>query len=166
MTDSATSWQTYEQVATYLLNRVADSLGLQFVEGKQAVVGLESGTSWEMDAKGICSDGVGFVLIEIKRYATRKINQRDLGAVAYQIRDVAASGGIVVTPLGLQEGAKKVAAAAQIVSVQLNENSTTTQYVLRFLNRVMLGLEPEAMTISARPLGGTLTTVKTKHEIE
>ena len=44
MTDSATSWQTYEQVATYLLNRVADSLGLQFVEGKQAVVGLESGT--------------------------------------------------------------------------------------------------------------------------
>ena len=57
-----------------------------------------------------------------------------------------------MTPLGLQEGALQVAAAERIHSVQLNSNSTTTEYILRFLNTVMIGLEPEALTVSAQLL--------------
>src|SRR5262250_1546186 len=41
----------------------------------------------------------------------------DLGGIAYRIRDSGAEGGIVVSPLGLQEGAAKVAKKENIVSV-------------------------------------------------
>jgi hypothetical protein len=50
-----------------------------------------------------------------------------------------ASGGILVSPIGLQEGAKKVAAKAGIHEVILDQNSTTTDYVLKFLDRFCLG---------------------------
>ncbi len=48
-------WKTYEEVAQFLLNRVADQFGVGRFEGKQVMPG-ESGTTWEIDAKG-CNDG-------------------------------------------------------------------------------------------------------------
>jgi hypothetical protein len=63
-----------------------------------------------------------------------------LEAIAYRIIDTGAKGGIVVSPLGLQEGAQKIAKAENVVSVRLGENSTTKDYVLGFLNQVFLGL--------------------------
>ncbi len=55
----------------------------------------------------------------------------------------------MVSPFGVQEGAAKVAAAENIQVVELDENSTTTEYVLRFLNKVMVGVE-DRITISDR----------------
>jgi len=46
-------WSTYEEVATYLLDRNAKEFGLEKVEGKQSVLGQRSGTNWVIDAKGI-----------------------------------------------------------------------------------------------------------------
>ena len=43
-------WETYEEVATYLLNEFADKFGLSRVEGKQQLKGIE--TNWEIDANG------------------------------------------------------------------------------------------------------------------
>ena len=43
----------YEEVARILLNRMRKEFGLERVEGKQDIEGLKSGTSWEIDAKGI-----------------------------------------------------------------------------------------------------------------
>ena len=60
-------WENYEQVAHYLLNQFAEKFGLRRVEGKQLLVG-QSGTTWEIDAKGTCQDGVDFVLIECRCY--------------------------------------------------------------------------------------------------
>jgi hypothetical protein len=154
-----TKWQSYEEVATFLLNKIALEFGLESVEGRQIVGGQDSGTSWEIDAKGICEDQTAFIIIEMRRHTTRRITQKDLGSIVYQIQDTGAAGGIVVSPLGLQEGARKVAAANRIQSIQLNETSTTTEYLMRFLGRVMLGLKPEALTVSARPLGGTLKRI-------
>jgi hypothetical protein len=42
--------------------------------------------------------------------------------LAYRIIDTGADGGILVSPLGLQEGAERVAAAENIISVRLNED--------------------------------------------
>src|SRR5882724_6794049 len=39
-------WQSYEGVARYLLDQFAAEFGLDRVEGKQNVLGKESGTSW------------------------------------------------------------------------------------------------------------------------
>lgn len=71
-------------------------------------------------------------------------------------------GGIVVSPLPLQAGARKVAEAEGIVEVQLNENSTTEEHILRFLQRVMVRLKPEALTINADVVCATLKSVSEK----
>ena len=153
------NWKTYEEVATHLLNEISTKLGLEYVEGKQRLSGLKSGTNWEIDAKGVKPDGEDFVIIEIRRYTSSRITQEATAAIAYRIQDTGAVGGIIVSPMGLQEGAKTVAAAESIVTVQLNENSTTTEFILRFLNQVMFSTEPDSISVSSSFISGTLTTV-------
>ena len=137
----STEWKDYEQVAAYLLDRNAKEFGLDRVEAKQVVTGQESGTAWEIDAKGVRQDNEGFIIVECRRYTASKLNQEQLGALAYRILDTGADGGIIVSPLGLQEGAAKVAAASKVLNVQLDANSTPTQFAMRFLKKVMIGVE-------------------------
>ncbi|MBM3154571.1 MAG: hypothetical protein FJ008_04480 [Chloroflexi bacterium] len=134
------SWKSYEEVAAYLLDQNAHKFGLKTVEGKQKIRGNRSGTVWEIDAKGIREENVGFVIIECRRYTTSRQNQEKLGSLAYRIMDTGAVGGIIVSPLNVQEGAKKIAASENILSVQLDANSTPTDFVMRFLNKLMVGL--------------------------
>jgi hypothetical protein len=61
-------FETYEEVSQYLLNEFASEFGLSRVEGAQTVKGQRSGTNWRLDAKGVKKDGVGFVIIECRRY--------------------------------------------------------------------------------------------------
>jgi hypothetical protein len=63
-----------------------------------------------------------------------------MGELAYRIIDTGAKGGIIVSPLGLQEGADKIAAAENVVNVILNENCNRYEFMMRFLNKVMIGL--------------------------
>lgn len=132
-------WESYEDVATYLLDVFAKNFGLGRVEGKQLVPGA-SGTQWEIDAKGYSEDGSTFVIVECKRYTKSKVPQEVVAGLAFRISDTGANGGIIVTPLGFQEGAKKVAAHTGIHTVCLTQDSTRTDYVLQFLNKFCVGL--------------------------
>jgi hypothetical protein len=87
----------------------------------------------------------GFVIIECRRYTKSKQKQAQVASLAYGILDTGAAGGIVVSPLGLQEGAAKVAATENIQTVFMNENSTRTEYMLRFLNSIFVGLSDSAL---------------------
>ena len=147
MTEDTAHWESFEQVAVYLLNQIASELGLERVEGKQSLAGNRSGTTWEIDGKGVKVGDKGFITIECRRYTKSKQKQEQVGALAYRIMDTGASGGIIVSPLGLQEGAAKVAAAENVQTVYMNENSTRTEFLLRFLNDVFLGLSD---TVHAR----------------
>jgi len=133
-------WKTYEEVAAYLLNRFADEFGLSKVEGKQIIGGHRSGTKWEIDGKGVREGKEGFFIIECRRYTTSKQNQEKLGSLAYRIIDTGAEGGILVSPLGIQEGAAKVAAAENVLHVRLNANSTSHDFGMQFLNKLMVGI--------------------------
>jgi len=133
-------WKTYEEVSVYLLNHLAKEFKLEKVEGKQAVPGRRSGTRWNIDAKGIKQGNEGFIIIECRCYTTSRQNQEKMGALAYRIKDTGAKGGIIVSPFDVQKGAAKVAAAENIQVVVLDENSTTTNYILRFLNKLMIGV--------------------------
>jgi hypothetical protein len=84
---------------------------------------------------------IGFVLIECRGFKASKQKQEKIGALAYRILDTGADGGIVVSPLGLQEGAERIANSENIISVQLSEESKRHDFVLRFLNRLMVGVE-------------------------
>jgi hypothetical protein len=137
MSNNQKQWRTYEEVVQYLLNEFAAHFNLGHVEGKQLVPG-KSGTEWEIEAKGVAASGQGFFIVECRRRTTSKLNQESVGGLAYRIIDTGASGGILVPPLDLQIGAKKVADHSGIQHVILNPNSTTTEYILQFLNAVFV----------------------------
>jgi hypothetical protein len=133
-------WKTYEEVAAYLLNQFAAEFGLTRVEGKQTVEGQRSGTQWEIDAKGVGKGNQGVIIVECRRYTTSKLSQEKVGGLAYRITDTGGEGGILVSPLGLQEGARKIAEAENIVEVRLAPNSTPHDFTMQFLNKVMIGI--------------------------
>jgi hypothetical protein len=139
-------WQSYEEVAQYLLNQFAEHFELGHVEGKQIAVG-NSGAEWEIDAKGVSDGGEAFFVIECRRYTRSHLNQESMAALAFRIQDTGAKGGIVVSPLELQRGAKKVAAFANIQHVTLDPQSTTSDYMLRFLNQVFIGVS-DSVTVT------------------
>lgn len=131
-------WRNYEQVARHLLEQFASDFGLTSVDGKQKVEG-GSGTEWEIDAKGVLIDDDSFLIVECKRWSTR-VDQATVASLAFQIIDTGASGGILVSPLGFQKGAKKVAAAQRIVEVKFDPRSTYTDYFIRFMEKAFVGL--------------------------
>lgn len=137
-------WENYEDIAIFLLNKFAGEFGLDKVEKNKKIEGLRSGTEWAIDAKGIKEGNEGFIIIECRRYTTSRQNQEKIGALAYRIMDTGAEGGIIISPLGIQEGAAKVASAEKIQSVQLHEESTAKKYLLSFLDRIMTGITDAA----------------------
>jgi hypothetical protein len=138
----------YEEVATYLLKSSAKEFGLKFVEGKQKLQGA-SGALWEIDAKGVREDNDAIVVVECRRYTTSKLKQEDVGGLAFRIADIEAEAGIIVSPLGLQAGAAKVAAANNIISVKLNAESTLSEFAFQFLDKLRLGITGKVLS-SAR----------------
>lgn len=145
-------WRKYEIVAAQILDRVKAELDMSTIEGKQFVSGA-SGAVWELDAKGIKEGLDAFVIIECRRYTTSKLKQEAVAGLAWRIQDTGAYGGVVVSPLGLQEGAVKVAASANIVSATLNADATPEQFALAFLNHLFVGVTG----VSARGELGNVT---------
>ena len=147
-----TKWKTYEEVAEYLLNQFKEHFDLERVEAKQTVKGRKSGTDWEIDAKGVKSaDNEMFIIVECRRHTTSRLNQEGLGGIAYRIQDTGAIGGIIVSPLGLQAGAKKIANAENIISVELNADATPAEFTLKFLDKLHcgVGIKLDAITTLA-----------------
>ena len=142
-------WEKYEQVATELLNRFSKDFGLSTVEEKQKLSGNRTGTEWEVDAKGIRESDGAIILVECRRYTKSKLNQEQLAAIAYRIFDTGAKGGITVSPFDLEKGARKVSAANDITHVTLNSYSTTSDFILGFLNKLILGVS-ENINLSVR----------------
>lgn len=70
------------------------------------------------------------------------MSQEQIAGLAFRIQDTGATGGIVVSPLPLQAGAKIVAASQDIAHVLLSADSTTTDYVL-FLENTFHGVSLE-----------------------
>lgn len=142
-------WETYEQVAVYLLDRIAEEFGLEQVEGKQDVYGSRTGTSYEIDGKGVKIGGEGFVIIECRRYTKSKQKQEQAAALAFRILDSGAAGGILVSPHGLQAGAQTIAKAEGVVTVLMDEHSTRTDFMLTFLNKIFKGFAETARVNSS-----------------
>lgn len=134
-----TEWQTYEEVTQYVINKFKEKFGLKEVEGKQKLAGA-SGAEWEVDAKGVREGTESTVIIEARRYINSKQSQEKLGALAFRIQDVGADGGIIVSPLGLQSGAQKVAEANNIVSVQIDAKSTIEGFTARFFGDLYISV--------------------------
>lgn len=151
----SSNWKSYEDVARHLLDQWAEHFGLERVEGKQKVEGRRSGTNWTIEAKGVCIGSEGFVIVECRRYTTSRQKQEHLAGLAYRILDTGAEGGIIVSLLGLQEGAAKIAQAENIHQVTIDPDSTTTDYIMKFLNKTMVAKSFLVGPISDDPADST-----------
>jgi len=133
------TWQSYEQIAAHVLNQCAAEFGLSRFEGKQELAG-KSGTKWEVDARGWTKGNTAHFLVECKKYANTAVSQAITASLAYQIQDTDAQGGFLVSPQGLQSGAKKVASANKIYEIKLDPSSTATAYFGEWLGQLRVGL--------------------------
>lgn len=134
------TWQTYEEVARFLLDQFAACFGVTRFEGKQRLTGEKSQTVWEVDGKGFSVSGDVILIVECRRYIQSKPSQEQLAGLAYRIHDTGATGGIIVTPLGVQKGARLLAKAENILSVKLDPTSTTEDYLIQFLDQFRRGI--------------------------
>jgi hypothetical protein len=120
---------------------------LDRVEGPQSLPG--ESTDHDVDGKAVCEGGEGFLIVECKRHSNR-VKKGTLCDLAYRIRDTGAAGGIIVTPLDLQAGAKLVANHNDVVHVKLDPYSTTESYFASFLERVFIGLHSDVPAPESR----------------
>lgn len=134
----APPWVIYEDAARKVLADIREELGIASVKGKQTCEGKSSAT-WEIDAKAWVEGSDGFLVVEVRQHTTSGLKQEDIAAIAYRIKDLGGAGGIVVTPLPLQKGAKTVAASEHIAHVLLSADSTTESYLAEFLGRTFHG---------------------------
>lgn len=132
MTEPSVKWQTYEQVARKVVSDLRRELGIGDVTEKQKLQG-ESGATWEIDGKATSGASDGFFVIEARRHTTSGQKQEHIAALAYRIRDLGGIGGIIVSPLPLQRGAKLIAKHEHIVELRLITECTTENYVAQFL---------------------------------
>jgi len=108
------------------------------VEGKQKIPG--KATNYTVEGKGVRTEDRAIIIIESRRYTTAGINQEDMGGLAYRIDHVGAAGMIVVIPLAVQDGARKIAEyEGNIEIVRLDADATTTDFMLEFLEKVVAG---------------------------
>lgn len=125
------SWRNYEAIIRNLIDKlrnVKSQLNLTRVEPKIKIGGA-SGTTWEIDGIGYDANNKP-VPIECKLRSKRKVSQSILASFAYIIKDIGATRGIIVTPVGLQKGAKKIAEHENIEVITLNQNATSNEFDL------------------------------------
>ena len=130
-------WVIYENAARRVLGDIRQELGITSVEGKQTLEG-NSGASWEVDARALKEGSEGFLLVEVRRHTSSGVKQEAVAAIAYRIQDLGGSGGIIVSPLPLQEGAQRVAASTDIAHVLLSPDSSPENYLAEFMGRRFL----------------------------
>ena len=131
--------ERYEQVTRKILEDCREQLGYREVHPKGKILG-KSGTQWEIDATCYLADNKA-ILVECRRHTTRKIDQEQVAGLVFRITDTGAKGGLMVTPLGYQLGAKLVAQAQKITLATLNPDATEREYVLSVAERLFIGVE-------------------------
>ncbi|MCK4392863.1 restriction endonuclease [Candidatus Bipolaricaulota bacterium] len=129
----------YEEATKAILDALREHLGLSSVQGEVRYEG-KSGTGWKVDASCYRQEDGALVLVECRRKTTRRVPQEEMAGFAFRVGDIGASGGLMVTPIGYQEGAKIVAKAARIGLATLNPDATDTEYVLAIAGRLFRGL--------------------------
>lgn len=151
------AWKTYEEAAAHMLSQLADRLGIKDVEGKQSIPGLQTGTTWEIDAKATRVGDDAIVIVECRRKTTSRLSQEALAAIAFRIIDTGAGAAITVSPFPLQKGAALVAKAQKITPIILRPESTRHQWIAELSGILHLGFTDE---FSAKITDSLKITVK------
>ena len=134
MESSSKTWQSYEQVARFVLNELRQTMGITSVAEYTDLPG-NSGTTWRVEGTAVRTTDGAFLIIECRRHTAQGLNQESVGGLAYRISDTGAGGAILVSPLPLQRGAALVAQAESISHVVLEPWSTSENYLANFMGK-------------------------------
>lgn len=137
------NWVIYEDASRKALKGIISEFGLDRVEGKQELNG-KSGACWEIDAKAISSATGRFFIVECRRRPKKSLDQEAIAGLAYRLKDTGASGALVVTPIGLQRGARIIAKFENIHLIKVSAESTIDQFVWEFRDIVGGGVNEHA----------------------
>ncbi|MBI1177815.1 hypothetical protein GC207_10295 [bacterium] len=141
--DRQKNWAIYENASRKALKGIISEFGLDTVDGKQELNG-KSGACWEIDAKAISSTTGRFFIVECRRRLKKGLDQEAIAALAYRSKDTGASGALVVTPKGLQRGARTVAKFENIHLIKVSAESTIDQFLWEFRDIVGGGVNERA----------------------
>lgn len=163
-------WENYEQVAGQLLRDIKDRLSLSRIEPKQKRTG--DATDWEVDVVAYEAHTEKLILVECKLLSYR-VDQRTMGSFAYSIKDSGAKGGIFVTTIGFQTGARKIANKEKIAQIILRGDSDVDNYVAELMNHIVIKItvdsfkaQPELKVLSPpKSIEVTLSGFSTEVEI-
>ena len=161
MNSNSPTWWSYEELARHVLMHFAGKLGISEVEANQKIKG-ESGTAWEIDAKGVNADGCGFLVVQCKERSAARLNQAEIGSLAFTVEDLGAQGAIIVTSIGLQEGAKKVAQHEDFKVVFLPKEATHEEFFASYGNLLIRKIPADHMGVGIGLASLTYSKAETK----
>jgi hypothetical protein len=138
MATKPNDYEDYERVTAQILKNLRDELGIETVNQKTVVPG-QSGTSWKCDVTCYKTGTQKLVIVECRKYRS-KIKQEDMGGFAYRVEDAGATEGLMVTPIGYQQGAQLVANSAKIGMATLNPEATEYEYALQIAKKLFIGI--------------------------
>lgn len=146
---SSPDWKKYEAASRKIIQILCDEFGIASVQGETKLIG-KCGTEWSVEGTATLINGEGFLVLECRRYKTKRLNQEALGGLAYRIQDTGAAGGIIVSPLPLQKGAQYIAEAENIIPIQIESWSTAEYYLAKILGKTFRGIGVKDSIFSAQ----------------
>lgn len=134
---SKKEWERYEDVARQVIDDIKSHLGLSLVNEDKIEFKKKDGGKCEIDISAYDMSDGKLVLVE-SRKKNKSLNQEEVHGFAYRIQQTGAKRGIIVTTIGLQQGAQIAADGAKITLIRLNEGSTKEEYVAKITQQIFL----------------------------
>jgi hypothetical protein len=130
-------WKNYEDAVRAIINQHRRVFGVITVDPAPSKITGNSGHEWDIEITAYTSAKRKDVLVEVRR-VNRNIEPAEAAELAFRVKDTRASKGYFVTPLGrrLSRGAKKIAQYHQIGHIEVSDDATAQNYILKCLNFV------------------------------
>ena len=148
-------WERYEDVARQLIDDIKFHLGLSLVNEDKRKFKKNDGGECEVDVSAYDMSDEKLVLVECRK-KKESLSQEEVHGFAYRIQQTNAKRGIIVTTIGLQQGARIAADGAKITLIRLDGNSTKEEYIAKITQQIFVKVTDTFNGISC---GGGISTV-------
>ncbi|MEH2402937.1 restriction endonuclease [Nostoc sp.] len=130
-------WETYEDVARQLIDDIKFHLGLSLVNEDKRKFKKNDGGECEVDVSAYDMSDEKLVLVECRK-KKEPLSQEEVHGFAYRIQQTNAKRGIIVTTIGLQQGARIAADGAKIALIRLDGNSAKQEYIAKITQQIFV----------------------------
>jgi hypothetical protein len=127
----------YEDITRKIISENREFFGLNRVEPGPTSVPAIHGGKYKIEVLAYRKGDERLILFECRDREDR-LDQEETGGFAYRIQVTGAAKGYLVTPVGLQSGARIVADYEKIGQITIPRGATAGNYLARFLDQILL----------------------------